>query len=40
MLVGWYRAIGAFCRAVRVPLEPWQARVPGGAAGRANAAGA
>jgi 4-carboxymuconolactone decarboxylase len=28
MLAGWYRTIGAFCRALRVPIESWEARFP------------
>jgi alkylhydroperoxidase family enzyme len=28
MLAGWYHAISFVCNAARVPLEPWQARLP------------
>ena len=28
MLAGWYHAIAFVCNAARVPLEPWQARLP------------
>ena len=28
MLTGWYHAISFVCNAARVPLEPWQARLP------------
>jgi len=28
MMAGWYHAIAFTCNALRVPLEPWQARLP------------